>query len=91
MKADVVIKRDTDIWGVTSQGVHTFLFGARCRVFLRFRDWLLAGDRYLKIGTDPIEWAFRQYIEESGDKVEFWKNVLGIRVRYADALTSISA
>lgn len=82
--ADVIAKRDDDLWSDRGKGVHTFLFGARVKVFINFKNWLLYEGGVAQVGQSPIEWAFKSFGQQRGLRIAFVERPLGVRVRYAD-------
>ena len=69
---DVIVKKDDDLWGTNGKGVHTFMFACKAKVITSFADWLLMGDRRTEVGMTPIEWIFREYIENQGLKIDYY-------------------
>ena len=81
--ADVVAKKDNELWGTQGKGVHTFMFSSRAKIILSFADWLMEGDRHVSIGTTPVEWIFLQYLTEQKIAVDFYTDKMFLQVNYA--------
>lgn len=84
---DVIVRKDSDIWGEKGRGVHTFLFGARVKVILNFVEWLKAEDRISALGKGPVEWPFSEYLTGCGADVWFYPRRLDVRTRFARPLS----
>lgn len=82
-KADVVAKKDDDIWGEQGKGIHTFLFCARKKILVAFANYLLNNSKYKEFGSIPVEWIFYNYILECNVTIDYYHDDMEIIVRYA--------
>lgn len=89
--AQVIVRKDSDVWGSQGQGVHTFLFAARKKLLVEFMNWLLEGSRYRTFGNTPIEWIFGDYLKEQGhcDSCEYYPEKFHLTARYSTPLSTI--
>ena len=83
--ADVFAKEDRELWGERGKGFHTFLFAARARVLVQFRDWLMDNTALASLGDNPVEWCFKEFVEHRNFNIRRVSETLGVRVRYADS------
>lgn len=84
--ACAVVKRDDDVWGERGKGVHTFLFAARAGLLRAFGRWLMAGEGPARFGRNPIEWAFYEFLQTTGEPVDYYPGRLHVLARYAPPL-----
>jgi len=81
--ADVMVKRDNDLWGEKGRGVHTYCFMAKALVLLDFGKILEIPKVRAEIGMTPVEWAFYKFIMESDYKKCIYKESLGVKATFA--------
>lgn len=83
--ADVIAKEDRELWGERGKGFHTFLFAAKARVLVQFRDWLMDNAALASLGDNPVEWCFKEFVEQRNFNIRKVREPLSVRVRYADS------